>query len=171
MNENEKFSHNISTLLIISESGIFCPKKGCAGEDDIQIRTKRGSYRDLGDLELTSHNGGQISLIPYIGRKAAVVVFWMAWCPVCRSEVPRLNRLSVDQRIKLIGVNEGDSTKDIKSFVSVNRVNYEVVVDLDGTVAKAFHVPGMPDCVIIGRSGLIVYRGNRLPENIDDYVN
>jgi len=166
-----KFVTCISIFLIILASGVICPKNGSAGEDDIQVRTKDGRYRDLGDLELMTPDGGQVSLIPYIGNKAVVVVFWVAWCPVCRSEVPRLNKFSTDSRIKLIGVNEGDTTKDIKEFIATYRVNYEVVVDPDGTVARAFHVPGMPDCVIIGRSGVIVFRGNRLPENIDDYVN
>jgi len=125
----------------------------------------------LGDLDLRSPTGEQVSLIPYIGRKTVVVVFWAAWCPICKSEVPHLNRLNSKPLVKVIGVNEGESLEKIRNFTVSNRVGYEVVVDPRATVAKAFGVPGMPYCVIIGRSGVIEYRGSGLPENLDSYLD
>ena len=52
----------------------------------------------------------------------------------------------------------------------MNDIDYQVVLDPDGSVAKAFQVPGVPACVILNKSGLIVYRGMGLPENIDSYA-
>jgi len=123
-----------------------------------------------GELDLRTPDGQQVYLTPYIGRKAIVVVFWATWCPICISEVPHLNRLNSNPLVKVIGVNEGESLRKIRNFVVSNRVVYEVVVDPQATVAKSFGVPGVPFCVIIGKSGLIDYRGSGLPENLDVYL-
>jgi peroxiredoxin len=137
-------------------------------------RKKEGSgsgYRPaIGEIELRSPAGEEISLVPYIGRKSVVVVFWAAWCPICREEVPRLNKLHADANIKVIGVNEGDSLQKIQSFAAATNMAYQIVLDPVARVAKAFGVPGMPYCVIIGRTGTIVYRGSGLPENLDYYL-
>lgn len=123
----------------------------------------------LGELDLRTPGGEQVSLIPFIGRKAVVVAFWAAWCPICRNEVPHLNTLNADPLVKVVGVNEGESLPDIMAFVADNKPGYEIVVDPRGAVAKAFGVPGMPYCVIIGRSGVIAYRGYGLPADLDPY--
>jgi peroxiredoxin len=129
-----------------------------------------GERTVLGKLDLRTPTGEQVSLVPLISRRAIVIVFWAAWCPICREEVPRLNKLNADPLIKVIAVNEGDSNKKIQSFITAYNVAYQVAVDPDGVVAKAFQVHGMPACVILGRSGLIVYRGSWLPEDIDYYL-
>jgi hypothetical protein len=51
----------------------------------------------------------------------------------------------------------------------VNRASFQVVVDPVSDLAKAFGVPRMPYCTI-GKSRLIVYRGYKLPEEIDSYI-
>ena len=135
-----------------------------------QAASRKPEQKQLGDLALHSLSGEQISLIPYITRKAIVAVFWAAWCPICRAEVSRINELNANPAVKVIAVNEGDSPKQINDFVAANKVGYQVVVDPASDVAKAFGVPGMPYCVIIGRSGVIVYRGYKLPEDVNYYT-
>ncbi len=140
------------------------------GAGRVSDSTQGGERKVLGDLDLRTPTGEQVSLIPLVSRKAIVIVFWAAGCPVCRKEVPRLNKLNADPLMKVIAVNEGDSVRKIQEFIATHKVGYQVVVDPDGAVAKAFQVPGMPSCVILSRSGLIVYRGIGLPEEIDYYV-
>jgi thiol-disulfide isomerase/thioredoxin len=52
---------------------------------------------------------------PYITRKAIMVVFWAAWCSICRGEVPRINRLNDNSDVKVLAVNEGDSPDGSRS--------------------------------------------------------
>jgi len=125
----------------------------------------------LGDLDLRTPDGEQVSLVPYIGRKAVVVVFWATWCPICKKEVPHLNRLNSNPLVKVIGVNEGESLGKIRDFLASNSVGYEIAVDPKAALAKSFGVPGMPFCVIIGKTGVISYRGSGLPDNLDYYIN
>jgi thiol-disulfide isomerase/thioredoxin len=130
----------------------------------------RGERKVLGDLDLRAPTGEHVSLIPLITRKALVIVFWAGWCPSCREEIPQLNKLDRNPLIKVIAVNEGDSVKKILAYMASHNVGYQVVVDPDASVAKAFQVPYMPFCVILSMSGLIVYRGSGLPDNMEYYV-
>lgn len=131
---------------------------------------RRGERAVLGDLDLRTPAGKHVSLIPLVGSKAIVVVFWSASCAGCAEEVSRLNDLNDDRLIKVVAVNEGDDVKKINDFASKHQVAYEIVMDPKGSVASAFEVPGVPSCVILSRSGLIVYRGSFLPEEIEYYV-
>jgi peroxiredoxin len=121
------------------------------------------------ELNLKSPAGETVPLAAYIGKKPVLLVFWASWCTICNDEVPLLKKLNAD-RFKVIAVNEGESAWKTKRFIAMNDIGYQVVLDPDGTVAKAFQVPGVPACAIIGKSGLIVYRGLGLPENIDAYA-
>ena len=121
------------------------------------------------ELNLKSPAGETVPLAAYIGKKPVLLVFWASWCTICNDEVPLLKKLNAD-RFKVIAVNEGESAWKTKRFIAMNDIGYQVVLDPDGTVAKAFQVPGVPACAIIGKSGLIVYLGLGLPENIDAYA-
>ena len=113
--------------------------------------------------------GETVSLAAYLGKKPVLMVFWASWCTICRDEIPLLKKLNADS-FKVIAVNEGESAWKAKRFIAMNDIDYLVVLDSDGSVAKAFHVPGVPACAIINKSGLIAYRGMSLPENIDAYT-
>lgn len=144
---------------------VLCPQSE-AGTIESTVRERPA----LGDLDLRTPTGEQVSLIPYIGRKVVVVAFWATWCPICRAETVHLNKLNSDPRVKVVAVNGGESIKQIQAFVTEYNVGYEVVTDPKAAVAKSFGVPGMPYCVIIGRSGVIAYRGVGLPENLETYL-
>lgn len=130
----------------------------------------RGERTVLGDLDLRTPWGKQVSLIPLVGSKAIVVVFWTSGCTRCGADVRRLNELNSHRLTKVVAVNEGESMNAIEAFARKHDVGYDVVVDPKGAVARAFGVPGTPSCVIISRSGLIVYRGEWLPEEIEYYI-
>jgi peroxiredoxin len=147
---------------------LLSPAKSFCAETKAPSRTSE--QKQLGDLDLRTPAGEQVSLIPYITRKAIVVVFWAAWCPICRAEAPRVNQLNANPNVKVIAVNEGDSDRQIKTFIDDYKVGYQVVVDPVADLAKAFGVPGMPYCVILNRSGVVVYRGFKLPADLDYYI-
>jgi len=134
-------------------------------------RAATGSEKPiLSDLDLRSPNGEKIPLIPYIGRKTIVVVFWATWCPICRAEVPHLKKLNSNPNLKVIAVNEGESIRKVSGFITENNIDYQVVMDPKASLAKAFGVPGMPYCVILDKSGVITYRNSGLPANLDTYL-
>src|SRR5450631_1731601 len=122
------------------------------------------------EVILKSPTGESAPLSVYIGKKQVLLVFWASWCTICKEEIPLLRKLNSGQ-FKVIAVNEGESAWKTKRYVSMNTIDYQVALDPDGSIAKAFQVPGMPSCVILGTSGRIVYRGFGLPENIETYTH
>jgi len=158
----------LGTVMLVSS--LLWPQAALA-EKRGGAAAKAGEQEVLGNLKLLTPEGNPVYLVPFIGRKAVVVVFWASWCPLCREEIPRLNRMNANSQVKVIGVNEGESAGTAAKFAARNKVGYETVVDPDGAVARAFRVSGVPYCVILGRSGLIVYRGSAVPDEIDYYLN
>jgi peroxiredoxin len=120
-------------------------------------------------LNLKSPAGATVPLASFIGEKPVLLVFWATWCTICNDEIPLLKKLNAD-RFKVIAVNEGESAWKTKRFMAQNNIGYQVFLDADGSVAKAFQVPGVPASAILNKSGMIVYRGIGLPENIDSYA-
>jgi len=120
------------------------------------------------DVILKSPTGETGPLATYLGKKPVLLVFWASWCTVCNDEIPRLKKLNAD-RFKVIAVNEGESAWKTKRFIAMNTIDYQVVLDPEGSVAKAFQVPGVPACAILSKTGLIVYKGIGLPEHLDSY--
>jgi thiol-disulfide isomerase/thioredoxin len=120
-------------------------------------------------VTLKSASGEAVPLAAYIGKKPVLLVFWASWCTNCRDEIPLLNKLNAGV-FKVIAVNEGESAWKTKRFIAMNKIDYQVVLDVDGSVAKAFQVPGVPACAILNKSGNIVYRGIGLPENVESYA-
>lgn len=122
------------------------------------------------DLELVNTAGEKVSLRSFVGRKPLVLVFWATWCPVCREEVPTLNRLGSNPAIQVLAVNLGESPKKVQSFVAAYHVGYPVVRDPAWQSATAYQVLGIPACIILDKGGQIIYRGSTVPENIEAYV-
>jgi peroxiredoxin len=121
------------------------------------------------DVVLKSPSGESIPLASYLGKKTVLLVFWASWCNDCRDEIPLLKKLNAE-RFKVIAVNEGESAWKTKRFIAMNNIDYQVFLDSDGSVAKAFQIPGVPACAILNTAGMIVYRGTGLPDNIDSYA-
>ncbi len=122
------------------------------------------------DVELHGPTGEPVSLRSFIGRKPLVMVFWATWCPICRSEVPALNRLNNNPAIQVLAIDIGESGKKVRSFITSFNVAYPVVLDPDGKTTAAYQVPGIPACVILDKAGRVVYRGSAVPERIETYL-
>ncbi|MCA1605641.1 MAG: peroxiredoxin family protein, partial [Acidobacteria bacterium] len=59
------------------------------------------------DFQLTKMDGSQVSLADLHGRPA-VLIFWTAWCPVCKEEAPLFNALAEKygpRGVQVLGIN------------------------------------------------------------------
>ncbi len=122
------------------------------------------------DIEVLDMTGTKVSFRSFIGHKPLVVVFWATWCPLCRDEVPTLNRLVADPAIKVLAVNVGDNEQKVKSFITTNHVGYQVVRDPAWQTTAAYKVVGLPACLILDEGGQVLYRGSIVPKNIEAYL-
>lgn len=89
-------------------------------------------------LQLVDPGGGEVSLESFRG-KVVVLSLWASWCPPCRTEIPRLNRLAAasDGELVVLGVNvEGLDPDRLARVREELGIDYRVVVPggaLDGT--------------------------------------
>lgn len=99
-------------------------------------------------LDLARHRG-----------RVVIVDFWASWCKPCRQSIPWLNALR--QRygadgLTIIGVNVDAERRDADRFLEAVPIEFEVVFDPEGDLAKQFKVQAMPTSYVIDRGGRIV---------------
>jgi len=115
----------------------------------------------------TTLNGSNVAKI-LSSKKPLIVHFWGTWCPVCNQEVSTISKLAKSQDFTLltVAVNSG-TNEEIKAYMQKKGINFLVVNDQDGTIAKAFNVNTFPTTLfysanrkdIIKDSGYTSYAG------------
>jgi peroxiredoxin len=151
-----------------------------AGEDTTPARRLDSELRPFaGDpqppsIDLYDVKGRHYQRHDYTG-KVTIVNFWASWCPPCVEEIPSLNRLSeqmADQPFELISINYAQDKAHIRQFLDRVDVEFPVLLDSDGTVARQWNVIAFPSTFVIGPDGRIHYGVNAAihwdsPEVID----
>jgi len=116
---------------------------------------------DLPPLAGLTRNGNAVpglSNAAFPGEVTLVNV-WASWCIPCADEVPYLEQLAKDKRIKLVGINYKDPTDNARRFL--NRYGNPFVavgVDANGRTSIDWGVYGVPETYLIGRDGVIAYK-------------
>ncbi len=88
-----------------------------------------------------------------------LVNVWASWCVPCHDEVPFLEELSKDKRIRLIGINYKDQADNARRFVGRYGNPYVAVgADPNGRAAIEWGVYGVPETFVVGRDGRIAYK-------------
>ena len=89
----------------------------------------------------------------------SVVNVWASWCVPCHDEVPFLDALGKDTRIKLVGINYKDAPDNARRFL--NRYGNPFAAtgrDDSGFTAIDWGVYGVPETFLVGRDGRILYK-------------
>ena len=102
-----------------------------------------------------------------------LVNVWASWCVPCHDEVPFLNALSKDKRIRLAGINYKDQSDNARRFIGRYGNPFAVVgTDANGRAAIEWGVYGVPETFVVGRDGRIAYKlvGPITAENFETQV-
>ena len=133
--------------------------------DPVTAKTGTAIGDTAPNFQLASIGGASISLADLRGQPA-VLVFWTAWCPVCKEEAPQFNQLAAQYEprgVRVLGINIQDSLARTESGIKDFGIRYAVVRDADAAVARLYKVTGTPTIVILDRQGTVRYFGNELP--------
>ena len=133
--------------------------------DPVTAKTGTAIGDTAPNFQLASIGGAPISLADLRGQPA-VLVFWTAWCPVCKEEAPHFNQLAAQYEprgVRVLGINIQDSLARTESGIKDFGIRYAVVRDADAAVARLYKVTGTPTIVILDRQGTVRYFGNELP--------
>jgi thiol-disulfide isomerase/thioredoxin len=99
-------------------------------------------------LDLARHRGSVV-----------VVDFWASWCKPCRQSIPWLNELRArygSQGLVIVGVNVDAERQDAERFLRNTPIDFEIVFDPGGELARRFALKGMPSSLVFDREGKLV---------------
>ncbi len=138
-----------------------------SSESGLRTRT-RGSKRAVlafglalmtGVLAAAEPTGGAGLRLDRYRGSVVIVDFWASWCKPCRQSIPWLNELRTRygaRGLVVIGVNVDAVRGDADRFQRDVPIDFEIVYDPTGDLAKAFKVQGMPSSYVFDRRGDLV---------------
>ena len=96
--------------------------------------------------------------IQNLNSKLIILNFWATWCEPCKEEMPSLNRLQANQKLKnlkIYPINIGkENLKKVKSFFTELDINnLEPYFDNTPTLAKTFSLRGLPTTILLNSKG------------------
>lgn len=103
--------------------------------------------------------GEAVNLADFRGQ-VVVLNLWASWCPPCRAEMPAFQRVYDDYRSKgvvILAVNltTQDSLTAAQEFVTEKGLTFPVLLDVEGSVGRAYQTSALPTTFFIGTDGII----------------
>ncbi len=122
----------------------------------------------------TLEEGAEVSLADLRGD-VVLLNTWATWCTPCKEEMPWLQTLNeryADQGLQVIGVSIDRKGQDdaVGAYAADLGVTFPLWRDPSNRFARAFDTTGVPETLLIGRDGEVLYRwkGALVEENAAD---
>ncbi len=128
------------------------------------------------DFTLNDLNGKIFTLSDVRDKKPVLLMFWATWCPACLQTMPYFSSLHAQyasQGLEIISINiaSNDPLPRVRSFQEINKLPYRILYDEKTDVSRLYAVFGIPTNLLIDREGIIQFRGNDLPANINQILD
>jgi len=111
--------------------------------------------RPLPPLEAVDLGGRPWRLADLRGR-AVLLNFWATWCAPCRSEMPTLQQLADlygPRELAVVAMNFRQSAAAAQRFVKSTALTLPVLLDPDGSNARALGITVFPTTLLIAADG------------------
>jgi peroxiredoxin len=124
---------------------------------------------------LTALDGGVVALPADLAGQVVAVRFWADWCPFCEGEMRTIEPIYQrykDQGLRLLAINVRQDRETAAAFVAPLGITYEVLLDADGAVARAYGVSGLPTTFFLDRQGRLAARilGESTPDVFEQVI-
>jgi cytochrome oxidase Cu insertion factor (SCO1/SenC/PrrC family)/thiol-disulfide isomerase/thioredoxin len=105
-------------------------------------------------FSLARLGGGSLALADFAGSPL-ILNFWASSCAPCRQEMPLISREAAAHHVRVLLVDERDSSTAAASFLKQVGVEEVVGTDADGAVGRLYGVSVLPVTVFIRADGSI----------------
>jgi len=121
---------------------------------------------------------GELTSLPEFQGEPVVVNFWASWCAPCIAEMPDFETVhqALQGQVRFLGLNTQDDRASADELVERTGVTYDLALDPDGELLRAFEVVAMPTTYFVNEDGRIVHRHSglateqQLRELIDEHL-
>ena len=100
-------------------------------------------------------DGRPMSLQAHAGAPV-LVHFWATWCPICRFEDGSIDNLADDYQVITVASTSGNA-QEIAEYLEEQGVDFPVLLDESGDLARLWDVVGVPATFIVDSQGRIDY--------------
>ncbi len=117
-------------------------------------------------FKLLTTDDKKIKLEKFAKDKVTLLVFSATWCHACRHEIPVLKEYYdelKDKGLKVLSIDIQESKKAVRKFVEKFQINYPVVLDTSGSVARRYNIVGIPLNIVMDKNGVIRYKEHTPP--------
>lgn len=166
MQQRAKLSKNKLLILVVMSMGaivsmIVAPD----GAVNYMFARAAGNVAGVDALKISAPK--DIPQIAFLGEetkgKVVVVNFWAMWCPSCKVEKPKLDRLQADYAEKglmvLSPVDGNDALESVKNYyTNVGIKHISPLRDDDNAAFRALNLRGVPSTLILNRDGKEIAR-------------
>jgi len=137
----EKIKHYIKEIIIFA---IF-----------LTIATNAISFYKSSSLTKSKYNLPPLTLVDnttFIDdtSKPLLIHFWASWCPTCKVEASNIQTLSKEYQVVTIAVRSGED-RELKKYLSENNLDFKVLNDKEGVVAKGFNIQAYPTTFVYNK--------------------
>lgn len=167
------FGAAMAFFTIVWGAGIPLSARSTGQEASIPDRVAVG--QPAPDFVAQNPDGKMLRLSDFQGSIVALN-FWATWCVPCRVEMPELDsaaRRFQDKHLVVLGVNAGEDAAQVKAYVTELGLNFQTVLDLNGTVIDQYEIRAFPTTIWIDSKGVVraKHLGALTREYIDRYVS
>src|SRR5260370_11497141 len=112
------------------------------------------------EFTLKSLSGTRSGIRELQQNGVVLVNFWASWCAPCKAEVPLLNEIHrkfLNKGLTVVGIDVEERDDTVSAFYRKHQMEYPVLLDSDGAVAKRYGLLSYPMTVVIDRRGKILF--------------
>lgn len=114
------------------------------------------------DFALPNLIGKDVKLSEALSRGPVILDFWATWCKPCIKGFPALQQIHDKYKAKgltvlAISVDSPKSRSRVAPFIKAQNYTFEVLLDIEGKVAKKYNAIAVPRTVLISQQGEVVY--------------
>lgn len=119
--------------------------------------------KKLPSVEVQTLDGKRVNIADY-GKngKITVISFWATWCGPCKLELNNISDIydewTKDYNVEVIAISIDDSrnTAKVKSFAQAQGWDFEVLLDPNQDLKRAFNFQMPPYTVLTNQEGVII---------------